>query len=107
MNSIPAYSVTPLHTHGIRGDVVREVLIGNKMYNVHTDENGNPVKLSRFNEKHKMFVDITFSNENNDALKKEVEDLLKSLIVNRILGLTQGENSGTLPAQNGNAKEGN
>ena len=99
MDTLAAYRESALHTHDIRGVVVREMIVGDKKYKVHLDKNGNPIKLSRYNEHYSMFVEVEFSATANQALNDEIEKLLKSLYTSRILGLTKGEDSGTLHRQ--------
>ena len=84
------YQTTSTYYNENRGDnSLYDILVGDKMYQVQVDESGKPIMVSRYNEKYGMFVNISFSKENNESLKEEIENLLKSLYTSRILGLTQ------------------
>ncbi len=68
---------------------MHEITIGDKTYKIHTDADENPVKVSRYNHTHKLYITLSFSScQHTVAYKTQVQDILKSLYLN---GITQNQ----------------
>lgn len=74
--------------NALEGDeALYETVVGDKKYKVQTDENGNPVKLSRYSEQYKLRVEISFNSGIDNEASEKVCELLKSLYIQRISDL--------------------
>ena len=60
-------------------------------YEVGTDAEGKPNKLSRYNENTKLHITILFSSRKNPKLEEEIRHDLKDMSIAEMISLTDKE----------------
>lgn len=72
-----------------RGDkVLYEVVVDGKTYKAETDDNGNLVKLRRYNETYGIWVVVNFNGKHSEQAALSAAEILKGTYINRILTAT-------------------
>ena len=74
---------------------MRDILFHDKKYQIQVDENGNPYKISKYNQTYNMYIDIHFRPHGYDDVKAEIQNLLESLYLHRISKSNEQEDTET------------